>query len=113
MMDVYARQAIENKFNGAQDVAIGTALRTLLAATVGINANGWLLGTFRAPEHLLGLPGKLDMRQVETFYLLKGTPRTRVNGRPIKVDWKLCGELARNGPDGAAAFKRYEECRDA
>ena len=112
LMDVYVRMALQSTPGSAPADQAGTNLRTLLMATRGIGTNGWLLGDFRAPAHLLGLPGSVDMRSVDEFYLMKGRTLPRVGGRPIQLKWAACGEISKDGPDGEHAFRLYDRCRD-
>jgi hypothetical protein len=112
MMDVYTRLILAMPPTPATDEIYGRVLATLLDGTRGPNANGWLLGRFQAPAHLIGNPGPIDMQTIETFFLMKGRPLPRENGRPIKVGWTLCGEISRNGRVSARAFTRFVSCRD-
>lgn len=112
MMDVYVRRALNSTPGSAQANEAGTNLRTLLMATRGIGTNGWLLGDYRAPAHLLGMPGAVDMRSISEFYLMRGTTLPRADGRPIQLRWAACGEISKDGPDGEHAFRPYDKCRD-
>lgn len=112
IMDAYTRLILATQPTPATDEIYGRVLATLLDGTRGPNANGWLLGRFQAPAHLIGHPGLIDMQTIETFYLMKGRPLPRENGRPIKVGWTLCGEINRVGLGGARAFTRFDGCRD-
>lgn len=90
----------------------GTNLRSMIEATRPIGSNGWLLGSLRAPQHLLGLAGSQEMQSINTFYLMRSKRFYMTEEGTYRVEWEACGEIERGGPDGASAIKKYDECRD-
>lgn len=82
-------------------------LHTLIDGTRGPRSNKWLLGPFTAPMHLLGEPGPVDMRTINLFYLMKGTPKMRKDDRPATVNWQACGVVH----SAERTIEVYESCR--
>lgn len=111
MMDVFTKLALTN--SGYSDAQVSAAFHTLINGTTGIATNNWLLGPLTAPDHLLSMPGTVDLRTIDTFYLMIGTQLPRVGRRPITASWSICGEIKVDPQTGAKPFNRYEVCRDA
>jgi hypothetical protein len=113
LLDVYTRIALTSPATRHSDQQVSDALGALLDGTRGIGANGWLLGVFKAPAHLLGLPGDVDMRSIKNFYLLKAAVVAPKEGRRATLRLQVCGKMTRDHTRRFNGFVRYEECSDS
>jgi hypothetical protein len=112
-LDTSSRLLVEQRGNLAIETAYKTNVLSLLLALRPREANGWLLGRWRAPNHLLSEPGDIDVYKIRQFKILKGYPLPSVNGRPAQVRWQVCGEIDLDHPIVERRVITHEVCNDA
>lgn len=104
---------VENRDNAAIRSQYTNHAQSLLMVTRSREANGWLLGRWRGPDHLLSDPGDHDLHETRRFYIMRGTPLApTTDGKPVRASWKICGEFDLDAPTDETV-KLYERCVDA
>ncbi len=107
-MDIYVRSILNNE--GSPAITDIRGLQTLLIATRKLDADGWVFGDFRAPDHLVSERGTTDMTEVENFYLLRGTVISNTENRPAEVRWEACGQVFPERQT-AETVELYDTCK--
>jgi hypothetical protein len=108
-LDTVFRVLIENRGSAPIQTLYGAHAVSLLTATRPRGANGWLLGRFKAPSHLLSDPGPRDFDHLRQFVILRGTPLPSINRRSALASWEVCGEVNLDRPEPGAVLL-YESC---
>jgi hypothetical protein len=85
-------------------------IETLLIAARPANANGWLLGRWRLPDHLMSNSGDVRITEITDFLLLKGIPRPSTDGTPARALFEICGDVRFDRGSGHATFDIYPVC---
>jgi len=111
-MGVYAKIALDSSASTNSDLVASEVLLGMIEATRPIDSNGWLLGKFRAPQHLLGIPGGQSMQHIQTFYLMRSKAFYSTISGTYRVKWEACGEIVRPDQGGSGVLRRFDECRE-
>jgi hypothetical protein len=109
-LDVSARYYMEQHENEASRQHFSESIRSLLTVLRPSDANGWLLGKWRAPVHLYSDPGQVEVHTLRRFLLLHGTPVPGIDGRPAGAHWRICGDIDLDEPDTSTMVTLNENC---
>ena len=110
-LDTSSRLLVERRGDASIATTYKTHVLSLLMALKHPEANGWLLGRWRAPNHLLSEPG-VEVYKIRQFLILKGHPLAGVDGRPAQVRWQICGAIDLDYPVEDRRVTIEETCHD-
>jgi hypothetical protein len=111
-LDVSARYVVESEPASAVKTHFSEAIRSLMSVMRSRHANGWLLGSWRSPVHLISDPGDLEIHKMHEFLILQGTPLQSQNGHPASARWRICGYIDLSQTATESVVRTLPQCVD-
>ncbi len=110
LLDANARALIEHQKNPAVNKQVTVNIFSLLKANRPADANGWLFGRWRSPDHLIGVRYLIPIAEITVFYIIKGTPEPGLLKKPWRANFVICGTIEVPTADRPAATNLLPEC---